>query len=193
MNLHSSPALSVIGWVKTSVECQFSQIQNMDNDSTSQVAGLHEIMGMWFSCIFSWWLVRLTFFHKYIGHSDFLWEFPVCSLYLAFFSFLFSLSSCKSSLTSDIYSVLCVTNSFPPTVVCLSVMFLESSFTHVWADLRDTASSVPDHCNKGNTTIKQDIGVFFLFPVHIQVVFIPYCSLLSIIALCLKKQHTSLH
>ena len=44
---------------------------------------------------------------------------------------------------------------------------------------RDIIASVPDHQNKANITQSQS-HKFVGFPVHIRVVFIPYCSLLSV-------------
>lgn len=36
--------------------------------------------------------------------------------------------------------------------------------TIIWADLRDSEGSVPDHPNKANTEIRQVLWIFFWFP-----------------------------
>ena len=43
----------------------------------------------------------------------------------------------------------------------------------IWAYLRDSAGSVPDHQNKMNIAIKQ-VTKMFGFPIHIKVIFTLY-------------------
>lgn len=52
------------------------------------------------------------------------------------------------------------------------------------AYLRDIMGLVTNY-NKVNIMIKKS-DKFFAFPVHVKVMFIRYCSLLSAITLCLK-------
>lgn len=59
--------------------------------------------------------------------------------------------------------------------------------------LRDTADSVPDHSNKANIAIEGTTQFFFDFPVHINVIFTLYCSLLYAMVLCLKKKKIKRH
>ena len=47
----------------------------------------------------------------------------------------------------------------------------ESDITEHRACIRDVPDSVPDCHNKGNIAIKQVILIYFVFPVHIKVMF----------------------
>ena len=64
----------------------------------------------------------------------------------------------------------------------LSSLSVSAAFSlpfRVQVDLGDIAGSVPDHSNKANITLKR-VPQFFVFPVHIKVMFTLYCSLLSV-------------
>ena len=56
-----------------------------------------------------------------------------------------------------------------------------SILTNVQTYLRDIVGLVPDHCNKADVVIKGVTHIFFLFPVHVKVIFtLLYCSLVGL-------------
>lgn len=75
-----------------------------------------------------------------------------------------------------LHSTLLLLQTFMILYFCY-MFYLEFYLLHpcfIQALLRDTESSVPDHCNKANITIKQVTGIFG-FPVPINLTFKLHC------------------